>query len=161
MIVMMMKKMIRETLASASLVFSFYKLAVIKSNRQPEAHIGTLSHHYSEAEDDETEAESDSEVSEAGETEDENGMSNVGKFCRRTYNTICVDWKREAEATLERAFNEGHSIDIAALELNTLKMAMNITFQNLREVSLPAILRLVDLNKAPQSVEQVILCWSR
>ncbi|KNC98198.1 translation initiation factor eIF2B catalytic subunit epsilon [Spizellomyces punctatus DAOM BR117] len=89
-------------------------------------------------------SESDeSDASDAGETEDEN------------------DWKREAEATLERAFNEGHSIDIAALELNTLKMAMNISFHDLRKISIPSILKLIDLSKIPQSLDQVLKRWGK
>lgn len=55
------------------------------------------------------------------------------------------DWHTEAIATLERAISENHDIDIAALELNTLKMAMNITFKHLRTVTVEVLKdKLVD-----------------
>ncbi|KAJ3056056.1 hypothetical protein HK097_008293 [Rhizophlyctis rosea] len=70
------------------------------------------------------------------------------------------DWKREVQQTLARAISENHSIDIAALELNTLKMAMNITFQNLRETVLPALLQQVDVAK-PASINAVFKQWAK
>ncbi|KAI9102598.1 nucleotide-diphospho-sugar transferase [Phlyctochytrium arcticum] len=85
----------------------------------------------------------DSEGSDFGETEDEN------------------DWKREAEATLERAFAEGHSIDIAALELNTLKMAMDISFHDLLKITIPSILELIDTTNAPKSISTTLQRWGR
>ncbi|KAI8825610.1 nucleotide-diphospho-sugar transferase [Fimicolochytrium jonesii] len=71
------------------------------------------------------------------------------------------DWKSEAHATLSRAFTESHSIDIAALELNTLKMAMNISFADLRSVVVPAILSQVDSKQMPGSAKKVLGRWGR
>ncbi|CAG8569027.1 6090_t:CDS:2, partial [Cetraspora pellucida] len=39
---------------------------------------------------------------------------------------------KEASQTLERAFLDGHTVEIALLELNTLRMASNTTFHYLR-----------------------------
>jgi translation initiation factor eIF-2B subunit epsilon len=58
---------------------------------------------------------------------------------------------------LERAFNENHSIDIAALELNTLKMAYNVSFSDMRKVVVPVILKQVDLKKSITSAKEVRL----
>ena len=68
------------------------------------------------------------------------------------------DWQDEVHLTLERAFTDNHTIDIAALELNTLKMAMNISFGNLREIAIPAILDRIDLGHVA-SAKQVIFRW--
>ena len=83
------------------------------------------------------------------------------RFWHASYHQKLSDWKREVQQTLARAISENHSIDIAALELNTLKMAMNITFQNLREVVLPSLLRQVDVAKGPQSVNAVFKQWAK
>ncbi|KAJ1336706.1 hypothetical protein BSLG_007025 [Batrachochytrium salamandrivorans] len=69
------------------------------------------------------------------------------------------DWEDEVSMTLERAFADDHSVDIAALELNTLKMAMDITFQNLRETVIPAILSRVDLDRPVPSSKEVVSRW--
>lgn len=48
----------------------------------------------------------------------------------------------EIVQTIDRALLENHAVETAALELNTLKMALNITFRDLREVVIPKILAL-------------------
>jgi translation initiation factor eIF-2B subunit epsilon len=40
----------------------------------------------------------------------------------------------ECSASLERAFEEGHSVDNAAVELKTLRMASNVPLRRVREV---------------------------
>ncbi|KAJ3299908.1 hypothetical protein HK104_006059 [Borealophlyctis nickersoniae] len=71
------------------------------------------------------------------------------------------DWKREALQTLDRAISENHDIDIAALELNTLKMAMNITFHDLRSVVVPALVNMIDLSNAQGSTASVLKRWGK
>lgn len=44
------------------------------------------------------------------------------------------DFEDEARASLERALEEGHSIEDAALELKTLRMASNVSLEEVREV---------------------------
>ena len=60
--------------------------------------------------------------------------------------------------TLERSFKENHSIENAVLELNTLKMALNIRFDDIRAGVIPTLLdRLVSLDMA--GVYQVLDRW--
>jgi hypothetical protein len=68
---------------------------------------------------------------------------------------IDIDWIKEVEQTIQRAFDDNHSTDIATLELNTLKMAMNITFKDLRQVVIPAILSLISSNASADAVYHV------
>jgi len=63
---------------------------------------------------------------------------------------------REIIATLERAFAENHSIENAALELNTLKMACNIQFRDLRVLAIPAVLSRIN---ADNSAQKIIERW--
>jgi len=65
------------------------------------------------------------------------------------------NFSREVEQTLDRAFNENHSVEIAALELNTLRMATNTSFHDLRTVVIPSILDLVKIEKLNESVKEV------
>jgi len=57
-------------------------------------------------------------------------------------------------ATLERAFAENHSIENAALELNTLKMACNIQFRDLRVLAIPAVLNRINADNSAQKVNE-------
>ncbi|KAF9363160.1 hypothetical protein BGX34_004747 [Mortierella sp. NVP85] len=69
---------------------------------------------------------------------------------------------REIGQTLERAFKEGHSIDIAALELNTLRMASNSTFHEMRKRIIPGVLKNIDLTAKAGSgkmVKEVLTRW--
>lgn len=61
------------------------------------------------------------------------------------------------QQTLERAYKESHTPEIAGLELNTLKMAMNITFQDLRSILVPFFFNQVDFKNALTSVKKVCL----
>ncbi|KAJ3000838.1 hypothetical protein HDV02_002301 [Globomyces sp. JEL0801] len=68
-------------------------------------------------------------------------------------------WIAEVEQTIERAFKDNHSVDIAVLELNTLKMAMNITFENLRHVVFPKIFGILPPNCSYKDLEKVLIRW--
>ncbi|CAG8786163.1 14276_t:CDS:10 [Dentiscutata erythropus] len=62
---------------------------------------------------------------------------------------------KEVSQTLERAFLDGHTVDIASLELNTLRMASNTTFHDLRVGVIPTILGQVDNENFLTSTEEV------
>ncbi|KAF9963609.1 hypothetical protein BGZ65_001824, partial [Modicella reniformis] len=62
---------------------------------------------------------------------------------------------REIAQTLERAFKEGHEIEIAALELNTLRMASNSNFPEMRKRIIPGVLKNIDLTAKPGSGKTV------
>lgn len=68
---------------------------------------------------------------------------------------MIADWETEVKQTVERALTEEHDVDIAALELNTLKMAMNINFDNLRQVVIPALLSRIDPSKGSKPMKIV------
>ncbi|CAG8467593.1 10218_t:CDS:10 [Diversispora eburnea] len=46
-------------------------------------------------------------------------------------------FQKEVVQTLERAFSDGHTVEIALLELNTLRLASNTNFHDLRVVVIP------------------------
>lgn len=53
------------------------------------------------------------------------------------------DFMKEGIATVERSIESNHDIDTAALELNTLKMSMNVTYHEVRSVTVRAMLKRV------------------
>ena len=69
------------------------------------------------------------------------------------------DWAQEVRQTIERAINENHDVDIAALELNTLKMALNITFGHLRQIVLPCLLENINVTSGLTAIKQLITKW--
>jgi translation initiation factor eIF-2B subunit epsilon len=107
---------------------------------------------------------SDVELSDAGsvttDEEDESASDddlNFGRALSRTSSTTSVEpipkvslgalasggqdeeFKTEVRLSLERAFNEGHSIDNAAVELKTLRMASNVPIARVREAVVEGI----------------------
>ncbi|KAF9575678.1 hypothetical protein EC968_002241 [Mortierella alpina] len=69
---------------------------------------------------------------------------------------------REIAQTLERAFKDGHSVDIAALELNTLRMASNSNFHEMRKRIIPGVLKNIEAGAKPGSgktVKEILVRW--
>jgi hypothetical protein len=67
----------------------------------------------------------------------------------------------ELEATIDRAIKENHSLEIAALELNTLKMAYDGTFDDIRTVVTPRVVQLLGESKDLGFIKKVrfsVLC---
>lgn len=69
---------------------------------------------------------------------------------RRTYSTTSVqtdfeeeDFEKEAIATVERAVENNHDLDTALLELNTLRMSLNVTYHEVRFATSSALLARV------------------
>lgn len=55
------------------------------------------------------------------------------------------DFAKEATATVERALDNNHDIDTALLELNTLRMSMNVTYHEVRLATTEALInKIVD-----------------
>ncbi len=74
------------------------------------------------------------------------------------------EFRAEVTQSLERAFAEGHSIDNAAVELKTLRMASNVPLSRVREAVVAAIVervRIVESGGAAQRAEitNVIQRW--
>lgn len=92
---------------------------------------------------------------------------------RRTYSTASVatdyeedDFDKEAIATVTRALENNHDLDTALLELNTLRMGMNVTYHEVRNATMTALLSRVThfietgtLN-AKQATDKVFKQWS-
>lgn len=53
------------------------------------------------------------------------------------------DFEKEAVATVERAIENNHDLDTSMLELNTLRMSMNVSYHDVRNASVIAILRRI------------------
>ncbi|KAJ3516892.1 hypothetical protein NLJ89_g845 [Agrocybe chaxingu] len=75
-----------------------------------------------------------------------------------------AEFRAEVKQSLERAFAEGHSIDNAAVELKTLRMASNVPLTRVKEAVIAAIvekIQLVDGDAAAQRKEigTVIRRW--
>jgi translation initiation factor eIF-2B subunit epsilon len=73
------------------------------------------------------------------------------------------EFRVEVAQSLERAFAEGHSVDNAAVELKTLRMASNVPLSRVREAVISAIvedIKIVD-GAEPQRTEigRVIGRW--
>jgi translation initiation factor eIF-2B subunit epsilon len=54
------------------------------------------------------------------------------------------NFDQEAIATVERAMENNHDLDTAMLELNTLRMSMNVTYHEVRESSCLAMIKRVN-----------------
>ncbi|WBW73531.1 translation initiation factor eIF2B epsilon subunit [Schizosaccharomyces osmophilus] len=110
---------------------------------------------------------SDSEISELSSSSEED-MDFVPFSARRdSANTINSDdfdegdFNKEAQQSIERAFEENHSIEIAALELNTLRMAMNANYHEVRSAIILAILKRISFVDAPpkEAISKVMARW--
>lgn len=53
------------------------------------------------------------------------------------------DFEKEGIATVERAMENNHDLDTALLELNTLRMSMNVTYHEVRIATITALLKRV------------------
>ena len=66
------------------------------------------------------------------------------------------EFKHEVTQSLDRAFAEGHSVDNAAVELKTLRMASNVPLRMVREAVVAAIvsrIKIVEGGGPPQRQE--------
>jgi len=56
-----------------------------------------------------------------------------------------TEFQAEVKQSLDRAFYEGHSVDNAAVELKTLRMASNVSLTRVREAVIAAIVERIPL----------------
>ena len=92
---------------------------------------------------------SDSEISEIGSDSDADSDTPSTSRRRRSAASGFSDapstnqeFYTEAEESLSRAFLENHSVDNAAIELTTLRMATNVTFHEVREAIISALMNV-------------------
>lgn len=55
------------------------------------------------------------------------------------------EFRTEVKQSLDRAFAEGHSVDNAAVELKTLRMASNVSLTRVREAVISAIVERISI----------------
>jgi len=79
-----------------------------------------------------------------------------------------LEFKVEVTQSLERAFEEGHSVDNAAVELKTLRMASNVPLTRVREAVIAALvdrIRVVGPEEGPAKqkaeVDSVVERWGQ
>ncbi|KAJ2958430.1 hypothetical protein NQZ79_g5982 [Umbelopsis isabellina] len=70
------------------------------------------------------------------------------------------EFKRELEQSISRAFAEDHTVELAALEITGLRMSANGSYDDVREVVVPAILNQVDMSKPLPSIKAVMQKWA-
>lgn len=77
------------------------------------------------------------------------------------------DFEKEAIATVERAMEQNHDLDTALLELNTLRMSMNVTYHEVRKATVTAMVRRVvhfvstDTLNAKEATAKVFNDWGQ
>ena len=73
------------------------------------------------------------------------------------------EFRVEVQASLTRAFAEGHSVDNAAVELKTLRMASNVPLRMVREAVVGGVVDQIKIIEAPAlqraEVTRVIQRW--
>ncbi|VEU24285.1 DEKNAAC105520 [Brettanomyces naardenensis] len=76
------------------------------------------------------------------------------------------DFEKEAIATVDRAMENNHDMDTALLELNTLRMSMNVTYHEVRLATCTSLLKRVDHFIATETLgvkeatEKIFRKWS-
>lgn len=75
------------------------------------------------------------------------------------------DFDKEAVATVERAIENNHDIDTALLELNTLRMSMNVTYHEVRSATIEAMFNSIvkfittDTLQPKEATEKIYNKW--
>lgn len=73
------------------------------------------------------------------------------------------EFRVEAKQSLERAFAEGHSVDNAAVELKTLRMASNVPLSRVREAVVGAIVERIkiggEVTEQRKEIASVVSRW--
>jgi translation initiation factor eIF-2B subunit epsilon len=75
------------------------------------------------------------------------------------------DFNKEAVATVERAIENNHDIDTALLELNTLRMSMNVTYHEVRSATIEAMFKCIvkfiatDTLQPQEATEKIFKKW--
>src|SRR5947207_4789015 len=89
----------------------------------------------------------DSEISEIGSDSDSEEDISTGHrrhpLASGLSNIFNEEFYTEAEESLSRAFLENHSVENAMIELKTLRMATNVTFHEVREAIVSALMGIV------------------
>jgi translation initiation factor eIF-2B subunit epsilon len=101
----------------------------------------------------------DSEISEIEDSDDDDisprhrRQSSASGYSEMTNE----EFYTEAVESLSRAFHENHSVDNALIELKTLRMATNVTFHEVREAIISAIMSVVSSGSV--KMEEMLDKW--
>ena len=85
----------------------------------------------------------DDDDEDSGPDIDDDGDSSVTSI--PLVPTTDSEFQMEAKQSLDRAFAEGHSLENAAVELKTLRMASNVPLRRVREAVIAAIVECIKL----------------
>ncbi|KAJ7632522.1 nucleotide-diphospho-sugar transferase [Roridomyces roridus] len=100
---------------------------------------------------------------ESSEEYDSQGESDVPEVVMPTGTMQESEFKYEVAQSLERAFAEGHSVDNAAVELKTLRMASNVPLSHVRQAVISAIVEDINIVDGAQpqrkEIARVIGRW--
>jgi translation initiation factor eIF-2B subunit epsilon len=104
----------------------------------------------------------DSEISEIGSDSDSEDDHSSHRRRRSSASGVSIasthnEFYDEAEESLARAFLENHSVENATIELKTLRMATNVTFHEVREAIVWALMNI--LIHQPKRVETIFGKW--
>jgi translation initiation factor eIF-2B subunit epsilon len=107
-------------------------------------------------------SDSASEIGDLSDSDDERGS--IGDTWHPEQSQILAarkveEFKRELEQSISRAFAEEHTVELAALEITGLRMSANGSYDDVREVIVPAIINQVDLSKPMPSIRTVLKKW--
>jgi translation initiation factor eIF-2B subunit epsilon len=69
-------------------------------------------------------------------------------------------FENEAAATLQRNLEEDHEADLSIIELNSLRMSFNASFDQVRECTIHFVLKLLTSETTSSQVEKIFNRWS-
>ncbi|RKP04784.1 nucleotide-diphospho-sugar transferase [Thamnocephalis sphaerospora] len=90
-------------------------------------------------------------TSESSDEESDSDISDIGGEDEFNY---------EVAQTFERAVEEKHTVEVAALELNTLRMSYNANYHTIRQLLIPVLLRHVDMSAMGPSLKKMMTTWA-
>jgi translation initiation factor eIF-2B subunit epsilon len=72
-------------------------------------------------------------------------LSTPSNLVAQADSAVISEFQQEVKQSLDRAFAEGHSVDNAAVELKTLRMASNVSLRLVREAVIAAIVSRIKI----------------
>lgn len=103
-------------------------------------------------------SDTDSDSDDDGEGRSNNGAKIAGLDVLNDDDSDPLrDFVSECTQSLDRSFAEGHTVDNAAIELKTLRMASNVDLAEVRKIVIPYLLRRAERNSA--AVPALVARW--
>lgn len=140
-----------RSLAIQRLGFSFSNLNLGKEDQEELESLSSIDG------DSDLESGSDSEEGEEGDVSNAAALAG-GALASVSQDTKLNEFKSEAIASLSRAFAEGHTVDNAAIELKTLRMASNVQLKEVRKVVIGFMLEKCQVEN-PNQLKELLDRW--